>query len=344
MPLDSDDILQPDYIATALAALHNSPGASFAYTAYEVFGKQNYPEQPGQYNLYRLLDLNFLAYCALIRKEAWAHAGGYDETMRHGYEDWEFWLHLGALKHFGAFIPQILFRYRKHGPSLLDVGRRHHTENVDYIHQKHADLYGYEGRARVKARWQPSVAVISSRGLAAQTILDIEIRDSENASRKTLAPAILMCGPGPLDSHSAETAALAVWTGHKKLRLRDGSVALCSDRPDIFDDKNPGSLNTVTPSSTLPVAPTWFGNSTLRRHLENAGLLSISAWLRHPWQSALRLIPLRIKERINEASGRQIFDLTFYLQFQPNSSSLKTRSSNRYATSRESLAAVPESR
>ncbi|HTR39506.1 MAG TPA: glycosyltransferase family 4 protein [Bryobacteraceae bacterium] len=57
----------------------------------------------------------------------------------------------------------------------------------------------------------------------------------------------------------------------------------------------------------------------LRRHLINAELLSWQAWIRHPARSMARLIPLRAKEAINQAAGRPIFDLSFYLQFQPNS-------------------------
>lgn len=57
----------------------------------------------------------------------------------------------------------------------------------------------------------------------------------------------------------------------------------------------------------------------LRRHLQNAELLSWRAWLRHPARSVARLIPLRFKERANQAAGRPVFDLSFYLQFQPGS-------------------------
>jgi glycosyltransferase involved in cell wall biosynthesis len=57
----------------------------------------------------------------------------------------------------------------------------------------------------------------------------------------------------------------------------------------------------------------------LHRHLYNAEALSAEAWLKHPLRSAGRLIPLRVKERINRAAGRPVFDLSFYLRFQPAS-------------------------
>ncbi len=57
----------------------------------------------------------------------------------------------------------------------------------------------------------------------------------------------------------------------------------------------------------------------IHRHLHNAEILSIEAWTRHPLRSAARLIPLRLKERINEVAGGEVFDLSFYLKFQPRS-------------------------
>ena len=34
-------------------------------------------------------------------KRIWVKAGGYDESMRQGYEDWEFNIRLGTLGFFG---------------------------------------------------------------------------------------------------------------------------------------------------------------------------------------------------------------------------------------------------
>ena len=67
VPLDADDLLDAAYIAECLAALALRLDAAFAYTDYQVFGKRSYEEQPGEYNLYRLLDHNYLTYAALIR-------------------------------------------------------------------------------------------------------------------------------------------------------------------------------------------------------------------------------------------------------------------------------------
>ncbi len=270
VPLDADDLIEPAYVTECLTALGDSD-AAFAYTDFQVFGTQSFQERPGEYNLYRLLDRNYLTYAALIRKTAWDTSGGYDESLKClGYEDWEFWLRLGAMGRFGRYIPKSLFRYRKHGASLYDFALARHREFVAYIQGLHPELYEYENRARVKVRWSPAASIVADSP-SDQTILDIQVMAGEP-------------GSAPLDSHAGELAALAAWSG-------------------IADQKPPQSV----------------ARNNLHRHLLNAELLSLRSWTRHPVRSLSRLMPLRVKERVNQAAGRKIFDLAFYLQFQPNS-------------------------
>jgi glycosyltransferase involved in cell wall biosynthesis len=279
VPLDADDLLEPAYVAECLNALRDSD-AAFAYTDFRVFGRQSYPERPGEYDLYRLLDCNYLTYAGLIRKAAWREAGGYDESMRLGYEDWEFWLRLGSLGRIGRYTPQALFGYRKHGTSLYEAARAHHTEIVARIEHRHPELYQYENRARIKTRWSPAVSIISREPFGNQTIEDIQfIAPGESA----LAPAIITAVQG-LEPEAAELAALAAWSGG------------AARKPAQTEARN-----------------------RLHRHLLNAELLSMGSWIRHPARSLVRLIPLRVKEKVNTALRKSVFDLAFYLQFQPNS-------------------------
>lgn len=276
VPLDADDLLQPAYVAECRAAIRDSD-AAFAYTDFQVFGTETYQEQPGEYSLYRLLDRNYLTYAALIRKRDWSISGGYDESLKcFGYEDWEFWLRLGARNRFGRYIPKSLFRYRKHGASLYDYAHARHHEFTAYIRSLHPELYEYENRARIKARWAPAASIVSREPVTNQTIEDIQI----------VAPGEKVLGPVVVDAsdpQAAELTALAAWSG--------GAAP-------VSQSKARGSLH---------------------RHLLNAELLSLRSWTHHPARSLARLIPLRVKERINRASGQAVFDLSFYLQFQPNS-------------------------
>lgn len=312
IPLDADDLLDPDYARVCVAAAAQHPDAAFVYTDYVVFGTQTYVEHAPEYNLYRLLDRNTLTYAALIRRSDWAAAGGYDESMTNGYEDWEFWLRLGSCGRFGRRAAGALFRYRKHGPSLFDVARSHHEAITEYIRSKNGGLYSEEGRASLKACWEPSVCIIGQA--VEQTLADCAfIRHPEESPPDTCA--VLVPGSDTsLDLHSGEYAALAVWGGKSPLRLPDGSVAQACGK--WCQGARPAAA-TARAADSVP-GPL----QTLRRHLVNAELLSLDVWLRHPLRSTLRLIPLRLKESINRVSRRRIFDLTFYLQFQPGSVAL----------------------
>jgi glycosyltransferase involved in cell wall biosynthesis len=285
VPLDADDLIEPAYIGECLTALEDSH-AAFAYTDFRVFGTETYQERPGEYNLYRLLDRNYLTYAALIRKHDWENSGGYDESLKcFGYEDWEFWLRLGARNRFGRYVPKSLFRYRKHGASLYDYARARHQEFVAYIRSLHPEIYEYENRARVKARWSPAVSIMALEPPSNQTIQDIQVIAPGGSP---LALAVLDATSGSLDPEAAELAALAAWSGK---------------------------------AAPQPLRPS--AGNRLHRNLLNAELLSLRSWTHHPARSLTRLVPLRAKERINKvvgrAVGRRVFDLSFYLQFQPNS-------------------------
>ena len=280
VPLDADDLLDGAYIAECVAALDGSGSdAAFAYSDYQVFGKRSYGEKPGEYNLYRLLDHNYLTYAALIRKRDWEEAGGYHEPMK-GYEDWEFWLRLGAQGRFGRYVPKPLFRYRRDGESMYDSALTRHQELVAYIRGLHPELYAYEARARIKARWSPAVSIIAVDPPGNQTIEDVEVIAP---GKSPLAPAVVSAIDRVLEPEAAELAALAHWSGSG------------SERPPPSGARN-----------------------RLHRHLLNAELLSSRAWTHHPASSLARLIPLRVKESLNAFAGRPVFDLSFYLQFRPN--------------------------
>jgi glycosyltransferase involved in cell wall biosynthesis/GT2 family glycosyltransferase len=325
VPLDSDDLLAPEYVAECLGALRAHPEAAFVYTDYRVFGDQNYTERLPEYNLYGLLENNIVTYAALIRREDWAAAGGDDESFSQGYEDWEFWLRLAARGRFGHRLSKVLFSYRRHGRSLWDVAREHHAELAGEIQSRHPELYEYSARARIKSRWEPAVCVAGARPLAEQTIQDWERADSMrgrdllDASR---AEAFLIPSEEATDPQTVEIAALAVWGGKASLRLPDGSVAMSrqalrrqADIREVRPEESWGHREDWP--SRLARLPAPFRN--VRRHLVNAGLLSVQAWLKHPLRSACTLIPLRLKEGVNRRLGRRVFDLSFYLRFQPGS-------------------------
>jgi glycosyltransferase involved in cell wall biosynthesis len=321
VPIDSSDLLKPDYVWRCFAALHQHPDAAFIYGDYRVFGDRNYVERLPDYNFFDLLERNILGYSALFRKDHWEQAGGYCESLI-GHEDWDFFLSLGERGHFGHHIPQVLWSYRKHGRSLSDVALERHDELVRKIRAKHSALFTPDGYARVKRKWRPAVCVAGPPPRDPQTICDWEAVDAHDRAEllaASRAPAFFFPKDSSLDSHAVEWAALAAWGAANAVTLPDGSTVVPRGTMTKLERARPSSRDLRTPRAPLRSV------ETIWRHLANAGLLSSEEWTRHPLRSAGRLVPLRVKERVNQAAGRPVFDLTFYLKFQPKSLALSDR-------------------
>jgi glycosyltransferase involved in cell wall biosynthesis len=117
LPLDADNTLRPD------AALHlterlNATGAAFAYPTIQRFGKDNLLIGDEPFLAARLVSGNFIDAMALVRRDAWAAAGGYDH-VRFGWEDYDFWCRLVELGLWGEHVQEILADYRAHEQSML---------------------------------------------------------------------------------------------------------------------------------------------------------------------------------------------------------------------------------
>ncbi len=328
VPLDCDDLLESEFVAESLRALQSHPEAAFVYSDYRVFGNVNYIERLEEYNLYRLLERNTLVYAALIRKEAWEFAGGYNESMIFGCEDWDFWLRLAERRLFGRHLRRILLAYRKHGRSHSDVAREHEDEILRKLRADHAPLYSDAEQALIKTHWEPAVCFAGAPPAAEQTIQDWEAVDAvrcEDLLRASRAEAFLVPSGSGDDPLAAEMAALAAWGSGNPVRLQDGSVAVSRPVLARYQDVRSIAVECVRKRGYgLPFRLQHSSRSfeTLCRHLANAELLSAEAWLKHPLRSAGRLIPLRIKERVNRLARHDIFDLTFYMVFQPRCLSL----------------------
>ncbi|UNX54920.1 hypothetical protein MF406_01070 [Georgenia sp. TF02-10] len=109
---------------------------------------------------------------AVLRRAAWQAAGGYDETMRDGFEDWDFFLTLLARGGRAAVVPEPLVRYRTAPASANVRSMERRLELYGRIIDKHRPLFadhlreallGLERRAmEVRARWEDVAAADSS--------------------------------------------------------------------------------------------------------------------------------------------------------------------------------------
>lgn len=143
MCLDADDKLTPGAIEEHMKLIEDD--TTIAQCALMEFGERHLLMTPVEYtNLPRVLQSNTIYCNAVFSKKAWAAVGGYDEseTMRLGYEDWEFWIRLLANGGKVRTSEFVALRYRVHGNNMTkETTHPNRHKLYEYIYRKHIDLY-----------------------------------------------------------------------------------------------------------------------------------------------------------------------------------------------------------
>jgi glycosyltransferase involved in cell wall biosynthesis len=117
MFLDADDRLRPTCLAETAARLDAEPALAFVSFWVHLFGDEEWDWRPESCELAALLGECTVATAALVRREAFERAGGFDPAMELGHEDWDLWLTLVERGFAGAIVPKVLFDYRRRAGS-----------------------------------------------------------------------------------------------------------------------------------------------------------------------------------------------------------------------------------
>ena len=113
LQLDSDNLLEPTAAEKWWWFLQSHPRAAFVKGFSVGFGAQTYLWRDGFHNPGAFLTSNPVDATSMIRVVAHRRAGGYDEAMREGLEDWDFWMRCAAAGEWGATVPEFLDWYRR---------------------------------------------------------------------------------------------------------------------------------------------------------------------------------------------------------------------------------------
>jgi glycosyltransferase involved in cell wall biosynthesis len=116
--LDADDRLAPAWLEKAVAFLDARPDVAFVSHWLRTFGDETWEWTPERCDLPALLARNTVNGAALVRRSALEAVGGFDESLRHGCEDWDVWLTLVERGFKGEIIPEVLFYYRRRAGSM----------------------------------------------------------------------------------------------------------------------------------------------------------------------------------------------------------------------------------
>lgn len=127
LPLDVDDCLREDYLEKTVGK-----GDIITTAYYNNSEKKVLPAR--EINLADLKRTNLIIACSLFKKEVWEKVGGYDEEMKDGYEDWDFWIRCLTAGYKVITIDEPLYEYKKRRESMVNTMNRQKAEQ--YIKNK----------------------------------------------------------------------------------------------------------------------------------------------------------------------------------------------------------------
>ena len=144
LPLDADDKIGDQYLELAEKEFEKY---DLIYSRLQLFGSLDKELHVRNFSVDELLFFNpFFCSCFYLKKN-WQEIGGYDETMKKGMEDWEFWIRMvynnpSTIK--VKKIDYLGFFYRRKTTSMntiINDNKQIQNEIKNYIVTKHASLY-----------------------------------------------------------------------------------------------------------------------------------------------------------------------------------------------------------
>jgi len=182
--LDSDDLLEPTAAEKWWWFLESFPQYSFVGGYLVGFGAKEYLWRAGFQNEEENLERNQINHIIMIRKSVVEAVGGYDENMRQGLEDWDFWIRAADKGFWGDSVPEFLHWYRT---------RASHTDRWESLNEKRQREMSADFRRRYPHLWNGKFPVIS-RAVDINLVDMEEQAPCENQLQKT-KPRLLIIAP-----------------------------------------------------------------------------------------------------------------------------------------------------
>ena len=143
MCLDADDRIAPPYIESCVSHLKAHPETKVVVTRCRFFGTTN-AELPMNYDPESFRWGNSITSASMYRRTTYDTSPGYDEALRFGYEDWDFYLSIVRSKSDVHIVNEPLFFYRrkpKNVASMVKTIEDHAQQTLRHIYNNHRELY-----------------------------------------------------------------------------------------------------------------------------------------------------------------------------------------------------------
>lgn len=141
--LDGDDKLEPEYIEDVSKLLRDHPSMVAASSWMHTFGVLNSIVCPSGGKISSFLSHNCCPATHILRRKIFEQCGGYDESMRSGFEDWDFFLSMLETlpESLIGIVDKPLIQYRTAPASSNIKSMNKRLELMRYIIEKHIDSY-----------------------------------------------------------------------------------------------------------------------------------------------------------------------------------------------------------
>ena len=162
--LDADDLLEPTALEKLAWCLVSHPELAFCKGRTVGFGAQQYRSSVGFEATARFLDRNPVTISAMVRRKVALAVDGFDESLRCGLEDWDFWLRCAAEGFWGATIPEYLDWFRRrsdHSERWTDWTQGGLQRMQDELRQRYPDLFA-TGLPKIKPEPVPPYGNVST--------------------------------------------------------------------------------------------------------------------------------------------------------------------------------------
>jgi len=164
--LDADNRLSPTSLAAYRDAFPDDPATGWTYPDIGFFGLStaqlgyDIRETARDYSPLRHMMGNISEAGSMVRADVFRSGLFFDETMRDGFEDWDFWLSLLEAGYHGRRVAAAGFQYRRRAESMLVDSRRGEDALYDRLRAKHPALFSPQVTQVMAHRHAPDFALI----------------------------------------------------------------------------------------------------------------------------------------------------------------------------------------
>lgn len=141
--LDSDDYFEPEFCDEASRLLSLNPEIKIISCWFRRIQNSKVIDvfKPGGGDIINFLQYNQAPGSVMFRKDDWKRVNGYDESMKKGFEDWDFYIRLVQEGGIAEIIPMVLFNYRMRLNSTTSKANKIKYDLLKGLYIKHKSLY-----------------------------------------------------------------------------------------------------------------------------------------------------------------------------------------------------------